>query len=94
VFVCCSPSAPSHWSRPKRDYVCFAAVVLSVVKAMVSSHGGEVSVGAAPGDGAVFTVRQPGALGRPIRKARAVALRRRGNTASVVSSCAGRAIHS
>lgn len=67
---------------------------LSVVKAIVSAHGGEVSVGAAPGDGAVFTVRQPGALGRPIRKARAVALRRRGDTASVVSSCAGRAIHS
>ena len=38
-----------------------AGLGLAIVKAIVTAHGGEVSAGAAPGGGALFTVRLPAA---------------------------------
>ncbi len=38
-----------------------AGLGLSIVKAIVTAHGGQVSAGSAPGGGAVFTVRLPAA---------------------------------
>jgi two-component system OmpR family sensor kinase len=38
-----------------------AGLGLSIVKAIVTAHGGQVSAGAAPDGGAIFTVRLPAA---------------------------------
>jgi two-component system OmpR family sensor kinase len=38
-----------------------AGLGLAIVEAIVTAHGGQVSAGAAPGGGAVFTIRLPAA---------------------------------